>query len=186
MDASQTDGIFAGSLDGRRVFADLVGRTVVPSAPEVCFLDFGDVAVATASFLRDSIIAYRNHARSNWPTLYPVAANMAERVREEFESWLLDRNDAFVVCKLDAESRPSSVGVLGAIDGKQRITLSGVVDLGETDAPSLARHIGEDVSPTAWNNRLNALVDKGLIMELTGGRNKRYRPTLEGLTHHGT
>ncbi|MEP7246761.1 MAG: hypothetical protein ABI885_24205 [Gammaproteobacteria bacterium] len=183
LDASRSDGILAGALEGQRFFADLVSRTVVPTSPEICFLDFNDATVATGSFLRESIVAYRNHARAHWPMLYPVAANMNPRVREEFESWLSDRSDAYFACDLDSENRLSNVSILGVIDGKQRLAFKGVVELGETDAPGLAKYVPEEVTPSAWNNRLNALVAKGLIIEVTSGRNKRFRPTLEGLKY---
>jgi hypothetical protein len=183
MDKYAHDGILAGSLPGKRAFADLVGRTEVPNKPEVCFLDFGGVAVVTTSFLRDSVVAYRNHARSAWPYLYPVAANLGPAVREEFEIWLAETSDIFVICDLDEEEVPRNVAMLGQIDGKQLVALRGVIALGETDVSSLATHVGEQVAPTAWNNRIGALLAKGLIVEVTsGGRNKRYRPILKGLS----
>jgi hypothetical protein len=177
-------GMLAGSIAGKRVFADLVARTRVPTRPELCFVDFRDITVVTSSFLRDGAVAYRNHCRSSWPFLYPVAANLVSAVREEFQTWLNQTNDAMVVCDLADDETPSNVAMLGIIDGKQLVALRGVVSLGETDVATLALHVGEDVAPTAWNNRLGALVAKGLVMELSsGGRNKRYRPILEGLSY---
>jgi len=138
----------------------------------------------TSSFLRDGVIAYRNHARSAWPFLYPVAANASPAVREELETWLAETGDTFVICDLHGDDVPLNVAILGVIDGKQGVALRGVIELGETDVSGLATHIGEEVAPTAWNNRLGALVTKGLIIEVTsGGRNKRYRPILEGLKY---
>lgn len=184
LDRYAADCVLAGSVAGKRAFSDLVGRTEVPAKPELCFLDFRNIEVMTSSFLRDSVIAYRNHARSAWPFVYPVAANLAAAVREEFETWLVETGDIFVVCDLAVEDSPSNVTMLGVIDGKQRVALRGVIELGETDVAGLASYIGEQVAPTAWNNRLGALVAKGLIVEVTyGGRNKRYRPILEGLKY---
>lgn len=176
-------GVLAGSIDGQRVFGELVKDTVMPTSPEVCFLDFAGIDVATTSFLRDSVIAYRNHARSTWPFLYPVCANLAPRVKEELSSFLRDRADAFVACVLEDAERVSGVELLGLIEGKQRDALIGLLDLGESDAPGLREHAGEDVAATAWNNRLVALAEKGILMEVSTGRNKRYRPVLEGLQY---
>ena len=176
-------GTLAGALDGQKVFADLLKKTQAPAKPEVCFLDFEGVDVATTSFLRDSIVAYRNHARSHWPNIYPVAANLAAVVREDLEVILNARGDAFVVCRLSKNGAASAVEIIGQIDGKQRVALDAVLHLGETDAPSVAAHAQEKVAPTAWNNRLGALVAKGILMEVSSGRNKRYRPILEGLKH---
>ncbi len=177
------DGILAGSIEGQKVFADLLQKTTPPAQPQVCFLDFADIDVATTSFLRDGVIAYRNHARSMWPFVYPVCANLAPRVKEELHSFLKDRSDAFVVCGLDADGRVSKVELVGQIDGKQAVALRGVLDLGESDAAGLRAHVGEEVASTAWNNRLVALSDKGILIEASSGRNKRYRPVLEGLRY---
>jgi hypothetical protein len=184
MEQFGSGGILAGSLPGKRAFAGLVGMTEVPSKPEVCFLDFAGVVVVTTSFLRDSVVAYRNHARSAWPYLYPVAANLGPAVREEFEIWLAETSDIFVICDLDDGDRPSNVTMLGQIDGKQLVALRGVIDLGETDVSGLAAHVGEEVAPTAWNNRIGSLLAKGLVIEVSNtGRNKRYRPILEGIRY---
>jgi hypothetical protein len=178
-----TSGVLAGSIDGQRVFGELVKNTAMPAKPEVCFLDFTGIDVATTSFLRDSVIAYRNHARSTWPWIYPVCANLAPRVKEELDSYLRDRGDAFVTCVLEDAERVSGVELIGLIEGKQRDALRGVLDLGESDAPGLREHAGEEVAATAWNNRLVALAEKGILIEVRSGRNKRYRPVLEGLQY---
>jgi hypothetical protein len=39
----------------------------------------------------------------------------------------------------------------------------------------------ETVGSTAWNNRLSSLVALGLIIELSYGRTKRYKPLLQGV-----
>lgn len=177
------DGVLAGSLDGRKAFEDLLNKTSIPSEPEVCFLDFLDINVATTSFLRDSVIAYRNHARSFWPSVYPVFANLADRVLEEFETFLIISGDAFVTCTLNNGNQISNVKLIGKIEGKPGVALRGVLELGEVDAPGLRKHIEEEVTPSAWNNRLGVLVAKGILIEIGSGRNKRYRPVLEGLSY---
>ena len=177
------DSVLAGSIEGQKAFADLLNRTVIPAKSEPCFLDFIDISVATTSFLRDCVVAYKNHARSSWPTVYPVCANIAPRVREELNSFLHERGDAFVVCALDQDDHVSEVELIGRLDGKQGIALRGILDLGESDAPTLRAHVCEDVAATAWNNRLGALVSKGILIEVSLGRNKRFRPVLEGLRY---
>jgi hypothetical protein len=37
------------------------------------------------------------------------------------------------------------------------------------------------VKQTAWNNRLSALAMSGLVVELSEGRSKRYKPMFEGV-----
>jgi hypothetical protein len=178
-------GVLAGSIPGKRAFVDMVSKTTASPRPEICFLDFRNVGALTASFARDGVMAYRTHARSAWPTIYPVAANLAPAVREEIELWLTQTGDAWVACDLDGEGKVSNPYILGVLDNKQSLTLAAVIALKETDVATLARDDTENVKTTAWNNRLVALSDKGLVIETTSGsRNKRYRPVLEGL-HHG-
>ena len=183
MKAYTEGAVLAGSIAGTRTFGDLVSKTLPPSKPELCFLDFANIALATTSFLRDSVVAYRNHARSQWPAIYPVAANITPETRDEFEPWLVERGDAFVMCKLSDDGQASDATVIGQIDGKQLVALQGVLALGETDVSGLASFVKEEVAPTAWNNRLAALVAKGILIEISSGRSKRYRPVLEGLKY---
>jgi hypothetical protein len=44
--------------------------------PTLALLDFSGVAVATASFLRESVIGFRDYARQALPNIYPVVANL--------------------------------------------------------------------------------------------------------------
>jgi hypothetical protein len=179
------NGVLAGAIDGQKAFLSLVQETPAVGKPEVCFLDFAGIDVATTSFLRESIVAYRNHARSSWQNIYPVAANLAPRVREELEAFLFSRGDAFVICELDRNEQPKDVQLIGQLDGKQLFALTAVLKMGQTDAPTLAAQFNahEQVTPTAWNNRLVALAAKGILVEVSSGRSKKYRPVLEGLKY---
>lgn len=185
MQSFAESGVLAGALPGQKVFGEMIAATTPPSGPEVCFVDFANVDVATTSFLRESLLAYRNHARSHWANIYPVAANLGPSVREELEHFLNDQGNALVTCSLDPTGSVSEVRVLGRLDEKQESALRAVIREGEVDAPTLAeRYKKKDaVSPTAWNNRLVALAMKGLLIELSIGRGKRYRPVLEQLSY---
>ena len=178
------DGVLAGAIPGQSAFAALIQQTRAPSAVEVCFLDFEGVAFATISFMRESVVAYRNHARAHWPNLYPVVANVAPVIAEELGDFLRMRNDAMVMCRLH-DDVPRDPVVIGTVDGKQLMALDAVLALREADAPQLALQFkdAEPISTTAWNNRLAALVAKGLLIEISSGRSKRYRPVLEGLAY---
>lgn len=176
------DGVLAGSLPGQEAFLALLKDTVNPPGPAVVFLDFTGVLVATGSFLRESVVAYRNHVRDHVPMLYPVIANASQAVVDELAMLLQLRNDAFVACSLGSGDAASNPRILGIVDGKQQDALREVLERGETDAPTLAKTT-PDQKPTVWNNRLTALVAKGLLMEVGNGKTKRYRAVLEGLTY---
>jgi hypothetical protein len=57
------------------------------------------------------------------------------------------------------------------------MTFEIVYQHGETDAGELMRKNDDGLKhTTAWNNRLSSLASMGLIMEVSRGRSKRYRP----------
>ena len=176
------DGVLAGSQPGQKAFLALLKDTVNPSTPAVVFLDFAGVLVATGSFLRESAMAYRSHVRDHFPMLYPVIANASQSVVDELTMLLQLRNDAFVICSCDTNGDVQDPRILGVVDGKQQDALREVLERVETDAPTLAKTT-PDQKPTVWNNRLTALVVKGLLMEVGNGKTKRYRAVLEGLTY---
>lgn len=172
--------VLAGAITGRKVFAKLMERTGNdPSTPEPLFLDFTGVEVATASFLRESILAFRNHVRQHRSNFYPVIANVNEVVADEIAVLLAARRDVLMVCSLDERGETHEARLVGDLDPKQRLTFDLVHERGETNAAELYKyHKTDDVAQTAWNNRLAALAGLGLIVELSQGRSKSYRPLL--------
>jgi len=155
---------------------------VEPSNPEPIFLDFSRVEVATASYLRESVLAFRDLIRGRRSTFYPVIASTNDEVRDELIELMRTRGDALVVCTLDKGGNVVEAGLIGDLDPKQRMTFDLVHERGETDAGELMRAYGESEGlkhTTAWNNRLAALAARGLLMEVSQGRAKRYRPLFE-------
>ena len=175
--------ILAGAVAGRRILGVLLERIDGrPPEPEPVYLDFWGVEVATASFLRESILEFRDIVRRRWTNYYPVVANANDSVTEEL-SVLVAQRDVLMLCTLDEKGRPSSPRLLGNLEPKQRVAFDLVRERGETDAVELMRSSQdrEGVGQTAWNNRLAALSRLGLLMEMSDGRAKRYRPLpLEG------
>ena len=174
--------ILAGAVHGRNVLARLMqctGRE--PGGPELVFLDFSSIDIATASFLRECVLAFRNTVRRRRSNLYPVIANSNDQVTDELEVLLMPHGDVMMLCVLDNEARVREPRIIGGLDPKQRITFDLVQEHGETDAADLMRWHGksEGVGQTAWNNRLASLAGLGLVVELSQGRSKRYRPLFE-------
>ena len=172
--------VLAGAVPGRKVFAKLVDRTGNdPSTPEPLVLDFTGVEVATASFLRESILAFRNDVREHRSNFYPVIANVNEAVADEIAVLLASRRDVLMLCSLNETGEPHGARLIGELDPKQRLTFDLVQERGETNAAELYKyHTTEQVAQTAWNNRLAALAGLGVIVELSQGRSKSYRPLL--------
>jgi len=68
--------VLAGAVSGRKALAKLIELTdQEPLVPEPVFLDFAGVDVATASFLRETVLAYRDTVRRRRSNFYPVIAN---------------------------------------------------------------------------------------------------------------
>jgi len=168
--------VLAGAAEGSALLSRLLTGVEEPKAPEPLFLDFDGIAVATASFLRDGPLAYRQLVRSRGSNVYPVIANANDKIIEELGLFLLSENDALFCCSLSRAGSASNVRVIGKLDEKQSFTLELVRRLREVDTGRLVNgRFDPSVKATAWNNRLAGLVDKGLLMESARGRAKYFR-----------
>lgn len=176
------DTVLAGARMGAEALSRLIDAVSDRTGPELVFLDFVGIDVATSSFLRQSVIGFRDYCRRVQPDLYPAIANMSSVVEEEFRDLLVSMNDAFVACRLGKGKKSSGAKLVGRLDPKQRETLEAVLAKGEADAAALAE-TASDIGITAWNNRLSGLVSKGLLIERRDGRQKIYRPLIEGMSY---
>lgn len=179
--------VLAGAPNGRTAFAKLLAKAVQePLAPEPLYLDFAEVDIATASYLRESVLQFRDiirrQQRSNF---YPVVANANAQVMEELALLIQASNGILMTCVLNDRGTPSQPLLIGNLDPKQKLTFELVNRKGETDASELMRDHSADetVKQTAWNNRLAALAGLGLIYELSQGRSKRYKALFGGAVY---
>jgi hypothetical protein len=172
--------ILAGAIPGRNLLSNLIKAVAPPPEPSAIFLNFKGVRSATASFLREVVLGFRDYCLNSRLALYPVVANANQEIIEELEIVLEVQNDAVVICKLSENDVATSVKVIGRLEEKQEITLNAVFKIGEVDATALSRTSDDNgVGSTAWNNRLAALAGRGLVIEEKKGRGKFYRPVLE-------
>ena len=164
------------------MFAKLIKQAnPQPAHPEPIFLDFLNVEVATASYLRESVLAFRDFVRGKRSMLYPVIANANEEIREELLMLAASSGDAIMSCLLSSDGKVSNPALIGSLDPKQQLAFDLVNQRGETDASELMRDFGEGLRrATGWNNRLASLAALGVIIEVSQGRSKRYRPVLAG------
>ena len=180
-DLMDKQDVLFGTEMGRACLARMVAETRETQEPEALFLDFGDIAAATVSFLREGPLAYRRLLRERGSTLYPVFSNLAPPVMDSLGEYLRSTRDAVFACEFSAADGATEVRVLGQLETKQELTFDAVHALGEVTATQLAheRWGGDRVGVNAWNNRLAALADKGLVMVNRVGRRKSFRLTLE-------
>jgi hypothetical protein len=178
------DEVLSGATTGRMVFADLLRATASePLVATPVLLNFEWVRVATSSFLRESVLAFRDAIRSRRSNFYPVIANVNSEVREELEDLLSRRGGVLMSCIARNDEVVEAVPI-GELDPKQRLTFDLVQQRRETDAGELMRDFATTdtvKSPTAWNNRLASLAMLGLVVEVSQGRSKRYKPIFEGV-----
>ena len=172
----------AGAPTGRQALAALLAKTTQePLSPEPLYLDFADVQIATASYLRESVLRFRDAMRMQGSNLYPIIANANSQVIEELALLIQASGNVLMTCSLDPEGAPQKAKLIGDLDPKQKMTFELVNSMGETDASELMREYGasENVKQTAWNNRLASLAGMGLVFELSQGRTKRYKRLFE-------
>jgi len=175
--------VLSGAINGKAAFAAMVKAIDRdPPVPAALFLDFSSVNVATASYLRESVFALKAYLRNVASKYYPVAANANASVYDELLTIANARNDAILSCGLNDKDIVHDILLVGQLDPKQQMTFDLVNEMKDADAGRLMQQYEDEeqtTSITAWNNRLAALVARGLILEFTRGRAKYYRPVLE-------
>lgn len=176
--------ILAGAPSGRSLFAHLIDALPKDTDfPRAIFLDFDGIEVATASYLRESVLEFRDYTRGRKTPFYPVVANASPNVIDELIELVQPRADVLLSCKLDEEGKILRTQLIGVLEPMQRVTLELLSNLGEASASQLRDVGSDDIKTTAWNNRLAALCNLGLIAENSMGRTKLFRPLLSGGNH---
>jgi hypothetical protein len=174
--------VLAGALAGAKLFASLAPLLPRDGDPAPLVVDFSGISVATASFLRESVVAFKSFARSRRSSWYPVVGNAAEEIFEELDVVCQARSDAMLTCEFTSSGEVLATRLAGHLDPKQREAFDYVMSQSHCTARELmqatATEAEKNSSPTAWNNRLNALVEKGVISESPLGRLKFYTPLL--------
>ena len=180
LDLMDGQTVLSGAIAGRRLLSALIAAAPSADSPTALFLDFNDVEVATASFLRESVIAFRDYARQSLPYIYPAVANLNAAVAEELDFFVRSRGDVLWSCELDLRGNVIAARLIGELDPAQRVTFNAVLESGAISAPELATRFADTrIGPTAWNNRLSALASKGLVVERRQGKSKSFSSLLE-------
>lgn len=169
--------ILSGAPSGRQLYVKLIEALGdEPRTPEPLFLDFGRIEVATASYLRESVLAFRTFVRGRKSNFYPAVANANADVIDELVELLHPRGDVLMVCVVDDDGTVLRCRYVGKLDPMQQLTFDLVNREGETTAVRLMEIENSQVKATAWNNRLASLSSLGLICEQSRGRTKSYKP----------
>jgi hypothetical protein len=161
-----------GVSRARRLLSDLIAWTVDEQPTGILFIDFDGINDASASFLRESVIAFRDWARSYVPELYPVLANISNGVREEFVTLLRDRGEAMPGCRLARGSEPVDPVVLGVLEPGLSETLTMIRDQGPVTLEDL-RHASK-TKPTTLSNRVASLIRQGFVVTTQEPKRRAY------------
>lgn len=179
------EDVLAGAGEGAAMLAKFINALGPQEEARLTILDFSNIRVATGSYLRESVLGFRNYCRQRVPASPVIIANANPVVTEELRSLLNASGDAVVTCKITGTKDPRKGYVLGTLEDKQRLTLDAILRSGTADARELHERFSrtETIGATGWNNRLAALVEKGILIEEREGRAKRYRPVLKELQY---
>ena len=160
-----------GVARARQLLAKLIIWTAKETPKGTLILDFNGVGNASASFLRESILAFRDYARAYQPELFPVLANLTEDVREEFDTLLKDRREAMPGCRLDGSGTPVEPEVLGILEPGLSQTLEAIRERGRLALGDLPA----ETKPTTWSNRIASLIRQGFIVPIPEPNKRVYR-----------
>lgn len=172
-----SSGVLSGATSGRTMASKLSAAVADHGSSGSVVLDFADVQVATASFLREAVLGFRHLVRHEYPCI--AVTNLNADVLDDLQEILVARDEVL-------PALPGSEGcidepiVLGELDRILRDTLDAVVRMGGATARTLAdKFPDQKVGVTAWNNRLASLADLGLVICEQRGRTKEYFSALE-------
>ena len=160
-----------GVSRARRLLAALIAWTADHTPKGTLILDFTNVGDASASFLREAILAFRDYVRAYQPDVFPVLANLSAEVREEFDTLLKDRGEAIPGCRLDNSGAPVDAEVLGVLEPGLSQTLEMIRTRGQValgDLPS-------ETKPTTWSNRIASLIRQGFVVPIRESKKRIYR-----------
>jgi len=158
----------------RRLLARLIEWSARESPQGTLLIDFSGVAAASASFIRESVLAFRDYARAYQPELFPVVANVGDDIREEFETLLKARREAILACRLDESGRPAEPEVLGQLEPGLAQTLEAIRTRGQLTLSDLGEMFTGTSAPT-WSNRIANLIRQGFVVPKQEQNRRAYR-----------
>ena len=160
-----------GVRRARQLLAKLIAWTADESPKGTLILDFTDISDASASFLREAILAFRDYVRAYQPDVFPVLANIAETVREEFDTLLKARGEAMPGCQLDHSGVPMQPEIVGVLEPSLNQTLEMIRARGQVGLSDLPT----ETKATTWSNRLASLIRQGFVVPTQEPNKRVYR-----------
>jgi hypothetical protein len=163
-----------GVARARQLLAKLIAWTADEAPKGTLIIDFTGIADASASFLREAILAFRDYVRAYQPELFPVLANIAANVREELDTLLKARGEAMPACRIDDAGRAVDADIIGALEASLSQTLAMIRERG----PLALSDLPGETKASTWSNRLANLIRQGFIVPIPEANKRVYRYVL--------
>ena len=123
------------------------------------------------------VIAPRHAADPRPYDLFVCVAGLSPEVQLEFQEFLKPRGLPLLFARVLKGDVVKEAVLLGHLDSALRFSLDAVTKYGSCTAPQLYKLFPEqDVTVTAWNNRLNDLHALRLVRRTRAGRGWEYKP----------
>jgi len=174
------------------LYQSIAGRTL-PSG-EIVILNFKGIKQINGSYIKatalwfflcgrmavDSqpVAFFPRHVSDLRPyDLYIAVSNLSPEVREEFNDFLQHRYIPMLLASRYNENQIEEASLLGHLDDALKMTLEALVKHKAATAPRLFDlYPNENITVTAWNNRLNDLQSLRLARRIRSGRSWQYQP----------
>jgi hypothetical protein len=125
-------------------------------------------------------IAPRHAADPRPCDLFVCVAGLSPEVELEFQEFLKPRGLPLLFARILKGDAVKEAVLLGHLDSALRSTLDAVTKYGSCTAPQLYKLFPEqNITVTAWNNRLNDLHSLRLVRRTRAGRGWEYKPLTE-------
>lgn len=167
----------------------------------VVILDFTGIKAINASYVKSSFFwlflcgqLAANRKAYDYPVrrasdprpcdIYVVAAGLEKEVEEEFVEFFKTRQLPLLIAKEWSDENVHSAILEGHLEPALKTTLTALLQRHGGNAPQLhSEHPGENITVTAWNNRLSDLSELRLVRRTRVGKMWNYQPIAERITY---
>jgi hypothetical protein len=177
------DALGSESLVGRSMaiehFPKLVALAFGGDKDETIIWDFGDVDLATASYIGGTFVPLIRMVTSGKLARYFVFANLNEHCQDEL-SLVFEAEKLAALCLQEKEEgHGGDSKIIGHLDPAYRDTLATVLAKGRVSAAMLqgGKERQDKVKRTTRIKRLTTLVSQGLLRRMKVGREYVYEAT---------
>lgn len=174
IDVSLGERLLAGASLGHRIHEQLIAPVIArPVTQRILILSFRSAEYVTGSVLK--AVWGKLHTESGVPAP-SLVAHLCNDVQSEFVIYLLSQRAAGLEALEWNKNEVHTARLHGHLEEPAFSALAILGKYPGSTPPQLHAESGEQVSPTAWTNRLNELYRQGLALRQKSGRAWRFYP----------